>query len=200
MKGIEKITARIAADAETEDAAVRQESDARVAAIRAEYEKKAQEEAAAVIREGEKENEQRVSRIDRTARLEAKRTVLAMKQEMVSKAFDLAKEQITSMPAEQYVDFLVRQITQAVSTGSEELIMNPADREKYGAQTVKAANEALNAGNRTGALKLSAETRPMSGGFILKQGDIEVNCTIDLLLELIRGDLAAQVAEVLFEG
>ena len=200
MKGIEKITARIAADAETEDAAVRRESDQRVAAIRAEYEKKAQEEAAAVIREGERENEQHVSRIDRTARLEAKRTVLAMKQEMVSKAFDLAKEQITAMPEEEYIAFLVRQIAQAASTGKEELIMNAADREKIGAKTVQAANEALTAKGLSGTLALSAETRPMSGGFILKQGDIEVNCTIDLLLELIRGDLAAQVAEVLFEG
>ena len=40
----------------------------------------------------------------------------------------------------------------------------------------------------------------MTGGFILKQGDIEVNCTVDMMLELSRGELAAQVAEVLFAG
>ena len=37
MKGIEKITARIAADAEAEDSVVRKESEERIAQIRADY-------------------------------------------------------------------------------------------------------------------------------------------------------------------
>jgi len=200
MNGIEKIKARIAADAEAEDSAIRQESDQRVAQIRAEYEQKAQAEAAAILREGEKENEQRVSRVDRTAQLEAKRSVLALKQEMVSKAFDLAKEKLQSMPEADYVAFLTRQIAQAASTGREELVMNRTDHDRCGAKVIASANEALTAKGLTGGLTLSAETRPMTGGFILKQGDVEVNCTVDILLELIRGELAAQVAEVLFEG
>ena len=43
MKGIEKITARIAADAEAANSVVREESAKRIAEIRAEYEKQAQE-------------------------------------------------------------------------------------------------------------------------------------------------------------
>lgn len=200
MKGIEKITARIAADAEAENAAVRGESAQRIAEIRAEYEKKAQEEYESIVREGMKENEQRASRIDRTAQLESKRSVLAMKQEMVSEAFELAKKKIAEMPEAEYVEFLVRQIVQAASTGSEELVLNEKDKAKVGAKTVTAANTALTAKGLAGTLTLAAETRPMTGGFILKQGDIEVNCTVDTVLELSRGELAAQVAEVLFEG
>lgn len=197
MKGIEKITARIAADAESEVSAIRGESDQVVARIRADYDKKAQDAYAAIIREGEKENEQRASRIDRTAQLEAKRTVLGMKQEMVSQAFALAEKKIAQMAQGEYVSFLVRQIEKAASTGKEEIILNAEDKAKCGAKLVEEANKALGA---KGALTLSAETRPMTGGFILKQGDIEVNCTVDMMLELSRGELAAQVAEVLFEG
>lgn len=197
MKGIEKITARIAADAESEASAIRGESDKVVAQIRADYDKKAQETYTAIIREGEKENEQRASRIDRTAQLEAKRSVLAMKQELVSQAFALAEKKIAQMSETDYVAFLVRQVQKAVSTGKEEIILNADDKTKCGAKLVEAANQALGA---KGALTLSAQTRTMLGGFILKQGDIEVNCTIDMMLELSRGELAAQVAEVLFEG
>ena len=197
MKGIEKITARIAADAESEVSAIRGESDRVVAGIRAEYDKKAQDTYAAILREGEKENEQRASRIDRTAQLDAKRTVLSMKQEMVSQAFALAEKKIAQMPEADYVAFLVRQVEKAASTGKEEIILNADDKAKCGAKLVEAANKALGA---KGALTLSAETRPMTGGFILKQGDIEVNCTVDMMLELSRGELAAQVAEVLFAG
>ncbi|MEE0204865.1 MAG: V-type ATP synthase subunit E [Oscillospiraceae bacterium] len=200
MKGIEKITARIAADAEAEDSVVRKESEERIAQIRADYEKQAQEAAAAILKDGAKENEQHASRIERTAQLEAKRNILGMKQEMVSKAFELAKEKIVNMPQEEYVAFLVRQIRQAASTGHETLILNQTDRERCGAAVIAAANAALTAAGKTGALTLAEETRPMSGGFILKQGDVEVNCTVDILLELVRGDLAAPVAGVLFEG
>ncbi len=200
MKGIEKITARIAADAEAEDSVVRKESEERIAQIRADYEKQAQEAAAAILKDGAKENEQHASRIERTAQLEAKRNILGMKQEMVSKAFELAKEKIVNMPQEEYVAFLVRQIGQAASTGRETLILNQTDRERCGAAVIAAANAALTAAGKPGALTLAEETRPMSGGFILKQGDVEVNCTVDILLELVRGDLAAPVAGVLFEG
>jgi V/A-type H+-transporting ATPase subunit E len=197
MKGIEKITARIAQDAETEVSAIRGESDQAVAKIRAEYDQKAQDAYAAILREGEKENEQRASRIDRTAQLDAKRAVLAMKQDLVSQAFAMAEKKIAQMSEADYVSFLVRQVGKAASTGKEEIILNAEDRTKCGAKLVEQANQVLGA---KGALTLSAETRPMIGGFILKQGDIEVNCTVDMMLELSRGTLAAQVAEVLFEG
>ena len=76
MNGIEKITARIRADAEAECAAIRAESEERCAAIRAENERAAQEEYWRLVREGVKDTEQRVQRLGRTARLEAKKSVL----------------------------------------------------------------------------------------------------------------------------
>ena len=91
MNGIEKITARIRADAEAECAAIRAESEARCAEIRAENERLAQEQYWKLVREGVKDTEQRVQRMGRTARLEARKGVLTMKQESVSKAFDRAK-------------------------------------------------------------------------------------------------------------
>ena len=41
--------------------------------------------------------------------------------------------------------------------------------------------------------------RPIAGGVVLRQGDIEVNCTLDSLLELSRGSLDAEVARILFQ-
>ena len=36
-------------------------------------------------------------------------------------------------------------------------------------------------------------------GFVLQQGDVEVNCALETLAELSRADLAGQVAAVLFD-
>ncbi len=200
MNGIEKITARIRADAEAECAAIRAESEARCAEIRAENERLAQEQYWKLVREGVKDTEQRVQRMGRTARLEARKGVLTMKQESVSKAFDRAKEKIAELPEKDYVAFLAREAAEAAVTGQEEVILSKKDRAAIGAKVVKAANELLAKKDVTGVLTLSDETREMTGGLILKQGDIEVNCTVDTLLELSRGELAARVAEVLFEG
>ena len=200
MNGIEKITARIRADAEAECAAIRAESEARCAEIRAENERLAQEQYWKLVREGVKDTEQRVQRMGRTARLEARKGVLTMKQESVSKAFDRAKAKLTELPEADYVAFLAREAAEASITGQEEVILSKKDRAAVGAKVVKAANEQLSKKGVAGVLTLSADTREMTGGLILKQGDIEVNCTVDTLLELSRGELAARVAEVLFEG
>ena len=200
MKGIDKITSRILADAEAECAAVRSESDERCAAIKADAEKKAQEEYWRLVREGVKDTEQRVQRMDRTARLEAKKSVLNMKQEVVSKAFELAKQKIAELPERDYVGFLAREASAAAITGQEEVIFCERDRRSVGSKAVRAANDMLAARGLPGMLTLSDSTREMAGGLVLRQGDIEVNCTVDTLLELSRGELAASVAEVLFEG
>ena len=200
MKGIDKITSRIIADAEAECAAVKKESDERVAAIREENERRAQEEYLRLVREGVKDTEQRVQRLDRTARLEAKKSILNMKQEAVSRAFELAKDKIAELPERDYIGFLAREAAGAAITGQEEVIFCERDRAAVGAKAVRAANELLAARGMPATLTLADATREMAGGLMLKQGDIEVNCTVDTLLDLARGELAARVAEVLFES
>lgn len=200
MNGIEKITAKIYEEAEADCAAVRAESDKLCAEIRAENDKRAQEEYWRIVREGVKDTEQRVQRLGRTAALEAKKSVLSMKQDAVSKAFEEAQKLIAGLPEGDYVAFLAREAAGASITGEEEVILSEADKAKLGAKAVKKANELLAAEGKTAFLSLSDETREMSGGLILKQGDIEVNCTVDTLLSLSRGELAARVAEVLFEN
>lgn len=200
MNGIEKITARITAEAEAECAATAAASAKRCEDVRAANEKSAQERYWNLVREGVKDTEQRVQRVARTAKLESRKSVLGMKQELVSEAFDLAEKRITGLPEQDYVGFLAREAAEAAITGEEELIFSAGDRERVGAKVAKAANELLQAKGKPGTLTLSDSTRAMSGGLIMKQGDIEVNCTVDTLLELCRGELAARVAEVLFEA
>lgn len=199
MNGIDKITARILADAEAECANVRAESDAKCAEIRSANEAKAQERYWSLVREGVKDTEQRVDRMARTASLESRKSVLAMKQSAVSSTFELAKQKISSLPEQDYVAFLANLASEAAANGQEGLVFSANDQRRVGAKVAKAANERLAAKGMPGQLTVSDETRNMSGGLILKQGDIEVNCTVDTLLELSRGELAARVAEVLFE-
>ena len=57
--------------------------------------------------------------------------------------------------------------------------------------------DAANAQNG-GQLTLSDETAGIPGGFILRNGSIEVNCAYDTLIRLQKTETAGQVARQLF--
>jgi len=198
MNGIEKITAKLEAEARAEIDSVNAETAAKCEEIKKEYEKKAQDEYWKRVKAGTKSCENRVERMASAADMEARKSILAFKQEMVSKAFARAVENITGMPREEYIEFLAGQTAKAASTGTEELIFNERDRKELGADAAKAANALLKKKGIAGGLTVSAETRDIPGGLIVKQGDIEVNCSVDILVQLYRNELASQVAEILF--
>ena len=198
MIGIEKICARIESDARAEAGETIAQAEARCAELRAEYDKQAQEKYWTLIRSGVKDCESRVQRLARTAEMESKKQILAFKQEMISMAFDRAMEQIKAMPDDEYIDFLARQAANAARTGLEEVILNEADQAR-GKKAVAKANELLKARGLYGKLTVSEETRPIAGGLILKEGDIESNCSLETLVEMYRSELAAKAAAVLFD-
>lgn len=198
MNGIEKITARIAAEAGAEAEAIKAQARAEAEEIRAAYEKKAQEEYWAQMRSGAADTEQRVQRLGNTARLEAKKSVLALKQEMIAEAYVKAKEKILSLPEAEYAAFLAGQAGKASVSGDEEIVLNETDRTRVGRQVTDGANEILKKRGLEPKLTLSETTRPIPGGLILRKGDVEVNCALDSLVEMSRNSLDADIAAVLF--
>lgn len=197
MTGIERITGRIEADARAEAANIAAEAKAKCAEIRAEYEKKAEDAYWETLRSGVKECEDRADRLGRLAGMEARKSTLNLKQTMVGEAFDLAVRKICEMPQGDYVTAMAKLAASAAS-GREAVAFNAADRERCGADVVAAANVLLAEQGKPSALTLSADTRPIRAGFVLQQGDVEINCAVETLAELSRGDLAGKVAEVLF--
>ena len=199
MTGIEKITARIEADAQAEVAAIKAAADERCAALRAEYDKKAQEAYWERIRSGVKECESRVDRMGRLAQMESKKSVLGLKQSMVNEAFDRAVERICSMPVEEYVDAMATLAAKSSVSGKEQLILSERDCARCGEALVAAANAKLAAEGRPAGLTLSAERGDMKAGFLMREGDVSVNCSVEVLAELCRTDMAAKVASALFD-
>ena len=193
MKGTEKIIAHIAADANAQAGAILAEAEAKCADIKAKYEEEASRLYSDRIREGVKACQDQEDGALRISRMEARKSVLAVKQEMVEKSFDLAQEKIVSLPEDRYVAFLAGLAKNASVTGDEEVILNERDRAAVGEKLVKA----INAGGAH--MKLSDETRDISGGLILRRGSIEANCSVELLVDLCKGEMASKLADILFK-
>ena len=198
MKGTEKIIEHIRSDAQAQADAILARAEQQCAQIRAEYDRKAKELYGDRIRAGVKDCEDKNESMDRIARMEARKGMLAVKQEMVSACFDKAREKITELPEDVYVDFLAKLACSSSVTGDEQIVLNARDREKVGAKAVDEANALLKmAGKKTG-LTLADECGDFAGGLVLKRGNIEDNCTVELLIDLSRAEMSSKVAQVLF--
>ena len=199
MKGTEKIIAHIRADGDAEvkriiDAASKQAEEKRAESFKAalsEYEK--------LMQAGNAECEDILSGSRRIAEMEAKKSVLSVKQEMISAAFDAAREEIVNMPRDKYTQFLARMAAEAATSGMEEIVLNARDKAEVGKAVCKAANELLSAKGTPGKLTVSEDTADISGGVIVRFGGIETNCSIDALIRQRRSGLSTEVAAALFE-
>ena len=195
MKGTEKIIAHIKADADAQANAILAQAEQQCAGIRAEFDKQAAALYAERLRAGVKETQDQVDSTQRIARMEGRKTLLAAKQDMVSRSFQKAQEQIVNLPEEKYLAFLARLAAKAAVTGNEEIVLNARDRQRLGEKLVQAANARL----KGGRLTLAKDTGDFAGGLILRRGSIEANCTVELLVELSQAELSAKVAEILFQ-
>lgn len=193
MTGTEKIIAHIEADAKSQAEAILAAAAARCAEINSKYELQAAELYQAKIREGVKACQDKEDGALRITRMEARKSTLAVKQEMVTKSFDMALNQIISLPKDQYIAFLKRLALQASSTGDEEVLLNARDRESVGEELLSAINSEPGK-----ALTLSDETRDIAGGLLLRRGNVEANCSAELLVDLSRSELSSKLANVLF--
>ncbi|MFQ9918282.1 MAG: hypothetical protein ACLRWQ_19715 [Flavonifractor plautii] len=98
---------------------------------------------------------------------------------MRERAFAAALKQLSELPDGEYVGLLAGPAAKASSTGREEVILVPeAGLGALWQQVVTQANERLGDGHLT----LSVQTRPIRGGLILSDGDVEVNCTFETLV------------------
>ena len=228
MNGIEKITAKIAADAEADVTRILAETEEKIRAIGAEAQAQAEKERTDILKRGEKAAQERLERLQSASQMEKRKLILGAKQEVVGEAFDLALEKLCQLPDSELVNLLAALAVEASSTGREALVFSVKDRARIGKQVVIAANEAQVKGVKpelpnsfaetkvgalldkvvqsttamvtgTGQLTLSEETRPIQGGFIMLNGDIEINCTFETLVRMQRESLERDVAKKLFD-
>lgn len=228
MEGINKITQKIAQDAQAEINKLMAQTEEKVQAIRAEAAAQAKEEAEAIVERGRTAAGERLERLESASQMERRKLELAAKQEVLGEAFELALEKLCTLPEKEYIDLLTKLALEASSSGKERLIFSQKDRNKVGKQVVMAANDALLKGRApslpeevakskvgtlvdklihnttamvTGAgLTLSEQTRDIKGGFIMVDGDVEINCAFETLVRLQREQMEKKVADTLFQS
>jgi len=197
---LEKLIERILRDAEEKAENIRSEAQMRRREVISEANREAEARYHRMVNEArrtwEEEKKQRVT----MAALEARKSILEQKQEMIQEVFDRTLGAMRDMPEDQYVDLIIRLLLVVVEDTGGELVMSSRDRERIGEEIISKANTAFEQAGKRGRITLSSETRDISAGFVLQAEGVEINSSVEALISSKREELEPEVVRILFGG
>ena len=129
------------------------------------------------------------------AELQKRQQILLQKQVLLAKTLEMAKNELYSLPEQEYFDLLEKLVSKNVQQGDGILFLNKRDRKRMPENFAKQIISNLPAGC---SLIISEETRPIDGGFILAYGTIEENCSFATIFNARADEFSDLVCEVLF--
>jgi len=199
MAGIDNLKRRILKDDEITAELVIKDAQDKANEILIQSKKKAESTLKEAETRANKESDNRKDRIIARAKLDARNNILAAKQEAIDRILSLADERISRMDKEEYTFFVEELLISNIETGCEEVIFSDNDKGRIDPEVIARVNEKLVALNKNGMLRISNEKRNIKSGFLLKNGNIEINCSIDSQIKVLRESLEGKIASLLFE-
>lgn len=186
------IKAKIEADARAEASEILAAAQAHVEAIRRETEDEIRRMGELQKARFEKENPEILRRKEIVAKLDVNKEDLAARRGLIDEAFNEAEAKMAAMQGEAVKRLAETLLSKAVETKEETFIVGRGEK-TLDAGWLKAYNE-KNGSN----LKMAEEEAPFSGGFILRRGLIDVNCSWEMLIRTAREELEAETVRRLF--
>ena len=203
--GADKIVSNITSKAQKQVDEVIQSAQSEVDTILAQGEKAALVERNKIIEDGKKQADMRHQQIISEAKMNARRAELGAKEEVIEMAFSKAMENLKNKAStndKEYVDALVKMVKEAaIEIGGGDLLISVKedDKSKIQGSIASIASEVSSETNNQTNLEF-AEPINTIGGAVLKtkNGEIEVNNTIESRQARFKKSLRSEVANVLF--
>ena len=179
MSGLDQIIQSVLETAKREADGILQEADQKAQEIlrtgEQEIEALRQANAETITKEQEKIR-QMAEAADKQSRRQA---ILRARLEVIGQFISAAREKIFAMPDQEYFDFLFQIFKNQNIQTDGEILFSEADKKRLPADFLQRLNSAVNGG----AITLAEGRADIENGFIVRCGKIEINCTVDSLLE-----------------
>ena len=192
MKGIENISRSIVDEAKAKAEKILEEARQQAARIGEKAAQQTQMQEESLKKEAQTRAEELLRRSERTALLENKKGLLAARRQQIEKAYDLALRRLLSLEEGDYCALLVK-LCQETGEKQGEILLNARDKARLGETLVEQINQKIGA-----AFTLGQEEKNIAGGFVLRQGPVEINCALETAVHLLEEETASQVAAILF--
>lgn len=188
------IKAKIEADARAEAGEILAAAQAHVDAIKRETEEEIRRMADLQKARLEKETPEILRRREIVAKLDVNKEDLSARRGLIDEAFEATRAKMAGMDGNAVKRFAEALLAQAVETKDETLVVGRGEK-NLDAGWLKAYNE------KSGSnLKISEEKAPIVGGFILRRGLVDVNCSWEMLIRTAREELEAETVKRLFSN
>ncbi len=219
--GLNKITDRILAQAKEEADRILAEAEADCEKIRADYAKQAEEIRQTLSAEAERKSEDAIARAKSASAMQKRNIIGQKRSDLIDGVFADAFEWVKKLSREKYTELLVGLLSAAVleavsaeqknrelfgeedeePVAAYEIVLNKNDRENCGKAVLDGLRKKLNGkvdAATLNKLQLASGTVNIAGGVILRMGDIESNCSLEMIFSQLRRDLEAEVSRALF--
>ena len=131
-----------------------------------------------------------------SARMSLKKANASVRAGLLNEVFSKTHDAVKALSDADYVKLMGDLMVKAAGAGSQEVIVGK-DESRIDAAMIKEVNKRLRTEGK-GELSLSSERAAIDGGFIVSNGDVRMNVSIDVLVSQVREKLELEVAEELF--
>lgn len=214
MNDISVILAKIDEDAKAQSAAIIATAEENCRRIAVDYDKEAAATRDEILKNARAAAEAIELRAASQSGIEQRNLRLETRRKAIDAAFEKAMEKLCSMSDEKKVALYSRLAERSI-TGQAEIILNSADKAAIGKAVSAMVGKKFIAdgiGNVVDALTnlklpdrslgrvvtLSDEVGAFRGGFMSREGNIETNCTFEVMISTAKEDLEPEVAQLLF--
>ena len=189
MSGLEKITARLTSDTEAECVTLIETAEEKAASRIAAAQKDGNRQIEEAAFEAHKKAAAVVQRAESQVRSEARAASLQAKVELIDGVLDAAKESLHSLSPDNYFHTLASLAKSNKQPGTGEMRLSKADLTRMPTWFIDEVGERV---------RVSPVPAEIKDGFILRYGDVEMNCTLDALFAAHREALRLKANELLF--
>jgi len=204
--GTEKIVSSIMSDAQSKANSILEEAENESTSILGEGEKISAIEKEKILEDGKKQSSMRYQQIISEAKMNSRRKELEAREEIIEKSFKTAEEKLTeiaSSTSDEYKESLKNIITEAaLEIGGGELIMHLKEEDvaKIKDSISSIENEVKEKTSNETKLEMGDNINTIGGAIVkTKNGDIEVNNTIEARMLRFKKSLRSEVAGILFK-
>jgi len=138
------------------------------------------------------------SKILTEANLEAKKTILLKKQNIMEDVFGNAFQSILKLDDKDYQNFINKLILENIEKGNETIFIGSPDKKRISIDFIEDINKELKSKGKKGELCLSTSYLPIKGGIIIGSGTIRKNISLELLIKNVREESEMQMSKILF--
>lgn len=175
--------------------------------------KQAQKDAAEIMNDAKQEADKKCSemtaktdanvqaileRAESAAVLQEKKKILNAKQQIISNVITKARNSLASLSDSEYIDIILKMVKKYAHNKEGVILFSKTDKKRLPADIDSKLSLAL-AEKQGASLVVSEAFAAIDGGFVLKYGDIEENCSFDALFSSAKEELSDQVNAILFE-